>query len=127
MARRPRILIADDDDALLAALQIRLESLNVEVITATDGYNSLAQARAHKPDLLILDVNMPAGDGFSVQERLKEIEGFERVPVIYLTGDQSARLDDVAQQVGGFALLHKPFKPQKLVETINQALKPRAA
>ncbi len=125
--RPPRILIADDDEILLSAMRIRLQALDVEVITATDGYNSLAKARSEKPDLLILDVNMPAGDGFSVQERLKGIEGLESVPVIYLTGDRSERLDDLARQVGGIALFHKPVGMQKLVETIRTALSPSAA
>ena len=127
MARRPRILVADDDAALLEALRIRLESLDVEVVTATDGYCSLAKARSHRPDLMILDVNMLAGDGFSVQERLREIEGMDTVPVIYLTGDRSERLDAVAEQVGGFALLHKPFTINELLSVILDALQPKAA
>ena len=127
MPRRPRILLADDDELLLKALRIRLERLNVEVVTATDGYTSLAQATEHKPDLLILDVNMPAGDGFSVQERLRSDPQLRYIPVIYLTGDQSQRLDEIAEQVGGFALFHKPFKLPELVESINKALRPKAA
>ena len=127
MTRRPRILVADDDAALLQALRKRLESLDVDVITATDGYCSLAQARRHQPDLLILDVNMPAGDGFSVQERLREIDGMATVPVIYLTGDQSERLDVLADEIGGFALLHKPFNVKELLSVIVEALRPKAA
>ena len=127
MTRRPCILLADDDELLLKALSIRLERMNVQVITATDGYNSLAKAKEHKPDLLILDVNMPAGDGFSVQERLKGDPSLSSIPVIYLTGDQSERLDSFAERAGAFALFHKPFKLPQLVETINKALRPKAA
>ncbi len=127
MTRRPRILLADDDELLLKALTIRLEKLNVEVFTATDGYTSLARATELKPDLLILDVNMPAGDGFSVQERLRNDPVLRDIPVIYLTGDQSERLDSICQRLGGFALFHKPFRLPELIESINQALRPKAA
>jgi len=128
MPRKPRILLADDDQPLLEALKVRLETLDVEVITATDGYTSLAKAVAEKPDLLILDINMPAGDGFSVQERLNNgSNGLQGVPVIYLTGDASERLDKIAADMGAYAVLHKPFKIQDLVDTIYKALRPMAA
>ncbi|MCC6682518.1 MAG: response regulator [Phycisphaeraceae bacterium] len=127
MSRRPRILLADDDELLLKALTLRLEKLNVEVFTASDGYTSLARATELKPDLLILDVNMPAGDGFSVQERLSNHPVLRDIPVIYLTGDQSERLNTLCEQMGGFALFHKPFRLPQLIESINQALRPRAA
>ena len=127
MNRRPRILLADDDELLLKALTIRLEKLNVQVITATDGYTSLAKASEWRPDLMILDVNMPAGDGFSVQERLGNDPALRRIPVIYLTGDQSQRLDTLCEKMGGFALFHKPFRLPQLIECINQALRPKAA
>lgn len=128
MTRKPRILVADDDQPLLQALKVRLESLNVEVITAHDGYNSLAKAVSEKPDLMILDINMPAGDGFSVQERLRESKvGVQNIPVIFLTGDQSERLDQIATELGAFTVLHKPFKIEALVNAISQALLPRAA
>ncbi len=128
MARKPRILLADDDRPLLEAIKVRLEALNVEIITATDGYTSLSKAIEEKPDLLILDVNMPAGDGFSVQERLASAsKEMGSVPVIYLTGDQSERLDKIASELGAFAVHHKPFKIQDLVVSIHDALLPKAA
>ncbi len=124
MATQATILIADDDDRVLKALIIRLGSLGFHVITATDGYNALALAAKHKPHLLVLDVNMPAGDGFSVQERLKGIPDMSQTPIIYVTGDRSDRLNDLADELGAFALLHKPFHVEKLVDTILSALSP---
>lgn len=126
MSTQPIILIADDDADLLKALDMRLSSLGYEVITATDSYNALSLTSESKPDLLILDVNMPAGDGFSVHERLKNL-GLSHVPVIYITGDQSERLDMIASQIGAVKLFHKPFELKALVETIKQVLTPKAA
>ena len=124
---RPTILVADDDSDMLHALRLRLEDYDFRVITATDSYNALSLAVEKTPDLLILDVNMPAGDGFSVQERLERLKPLQDVPVIYVTGDKSQRLNDIAQQHGAVALLHKPFNIDQLVDTISQVLSPKAA
>jgi len=127
MTRKARILVADDDTQLLAALKLRIEAINAEVFTATDGYNALAIARDVQPDLMVLDINMPAGDGFSVQERLSTIPGCENIPVIYVTGDHSERLDNLAYQIGAFEVFHKPFEMKHLTHSIFEALRPRAA
>ena len=127
MARKPRILIADDDPKLLAALEVRLMKLNVDVITATDGYSALAKANEEKPDLMILDVNMPAGDGFSVQERMGRPRQAGGLPVIYMTGDRSERLDEIAEDFGAYALFHKPIRMSVLVDAVYNALQPQMA
>ncbi|MFN3166917.1 MAG: response regulator [Phycisphaeraceae bacterium] len=127
MPRKARILIADDDTALLSVLKLRFEQINAEVETAEDGYNALAKSRTFRPDLLVLDVNMPAGDGFSVQERLDSIEGLERTQVIYLTGDRSERLDTLAYQLGAYEVFHKPCDMKLLQKAAIQALRARAA
>ena len=125
--KHPKILIADDDMGLVKALSIRLWDLGYEVITATDSNQVLMLTKESKPDVLILDVNMPAGDGFSVHERLKETEEFRQIPVIYLTGDRSSRLDVLAKEIGAVALFHKPFQIKDLVVMIDQILQAQAA
>lgn len=124
MPTNATVLVADDDEKVVKALMIRLGALGLKVITATDGYNALALAAKHKPKLLILDVNMPAGDGFSVQERLKAIPGMDSMPVIYVTGDKSARLDEFARKLGAFSVLHKPFHVETLIDEVLSALTP---
>jgi len=122
MSINATILIADDDERVLKALMIRLGHVGFKVITATDGYSALSLATKHKPSLLVLDINMPAGDGFSVQERMKEIPELAATPVIYVTGDKSDRLDQLARRLGGFAVLHKPFHIEELIDTLLSAL-----
>ncbi|MDH3585303.1 MAG: response regulator [Phycisphaerae bacterium] len=119
---RPRILIADDDPALLRALTIRLTHEGYDVITASDGYNALARAMDERPDLMILDINMPAGDGFTVQERFENSSGWPRVPTIYISGDKSDVIRHRFRQAKGFALLHKPLDGRHLIEMIQRAL-----
>lgn len=128
MPKNATILVADDDERVLKALMLRLGEVGFKVITATDGYSALALATEHKPNLLVLDINMPAGDGFSVQERMKGIPEVATIPVIYVTGDKSERLDDLARRLGAFAVIHKPFHTEELIDTILSALtSPRVA
>ena len=87
------VLIADDDEALLRALDIRCRHLGLRVETATDGLRTLLKVTKEKPDLLILDLNLPDVDGFKVVERLSDPK-FPPLPVIVLTG----RSDEAAIQ-----------------------------
>lgn len=123
----PKILIADDDKDMLKALSMRLWDLGYETISATDSNQVITLVREAHPDVIVLDVNMPAGDGFSVHEKLKQIEEFANQPVIYLTGDKSSRLDSLAQGIGAVTLFHKPFQIKDLVAVIDQVLKKQAA
>lgn len=127
MGRKARVLIADDDAAILSAMKLRFEQINAEVVTAQDGYNALAKARSFRPDLMVLDVNMPAGDGFSVHERLGAIESLGRTKIIYVTGDRSERLDNLAYQLGAYEVFHKPCDMKLLQKTAIRALRPTAA
>lgn len=118
------ILIADDDVRLLAAMKTRLEAIGFEVITTQDSYQALEQARKVKPDALVLDINMPAGNGFSVQQRVHRCPELEHVPVIYVTGEDPDKVDEIAMRMGAFAVLHKPFDSSDLIDTIMDALIP---
>ncbi len=123
----PTILVADDDKELLKALSLRLWNMGYEIITATDSNQVIALANEASPDAIVLDVNMPSGDGFSVHERLKQITSLRQTPVIYVTGDRSSRLDSLARELGAVALLHKPFRIDELVAMLDQSIKPNAA
>lgn len=122
-----KILIADDDHGFLNALTIRLEATGYEVIASQDSYQALQFARENRPDLLLLDINMPAGDGFTVQERLKNIPELASIPVIYITGDTSGQTTFNARMHGAFAVLHKPFELENLLTVIEKALDLSAA
>jgi len=80
------ILIADDDPGLLAALKIRCQKLGVSVQTASNGMETLHLLSKKLPDLLILDINMPAADGISVCEKLLSDPSQTPVPVIFFSG-----------------------------------------
>jgi DNA-binding response OmpR family regulator len=117
-----RILVAEDDRQLLRSLGIRLRAAGYEVVEAQDGYQAVAFASKQVPDLLLLEVNMPAGDGFSVQKRLWKMPSLRRTPVVYITGDSAEALDTRAHEMGAVAVLRKPFETADLLATIKGAL-----
>src|SRR5439155_2652985 len=83
------VLIIEDDPKIAAALKVRLAAARYEVITAGDGFSGLKLAMGHKPDLILLDIMMPVGMGFSVAERLKDL-GLGRIPIIFITASKRA-------------------------------------
>jgi CheY-like chemotaxis protein len=84
-----RIMIADDDTGLIRLLTLSLQSLDVKIEEAHDAMYALTVVHKSPPDLIILDVNMPAGNGLSACEMLASDPRLSRVPVIVLTGDAS--------------------------------------
>lgn len=123
-----KILIADDDRDLLASLSIRLQAAGYDVCAVQDSYQAVAQARRSAPDVLVLDINMPAGDGFTVQDRVDRMSTVHHVPVIYLTGERSERVASLVRSKHAFAVLYKPFDTAELLQAIQAATaQPRPA
>ncbi len=117
-----KILLADDDQNLLRSLGVRLRAEGFEVLCVQDSYQAVDQARRKWPDVMILDINMPAGDGFTVQDRVEKMVHLKGVPVIYLTGERSERVAQIARAHQAFALIYKPFDTSELLSTIGAAL-----
>ncbi|MEZ6244067.1 MAG: response regulator transcription factor [Phycisphaerales bacterium] len=117
-----KVLIADDDVPFTTAVSVRLRSEGYDVVVAQDGYMALDTAVKQKPDLLILDINMPAGNGFSVHERLRQHAHMSTVPLIYVTGERNEWLRDSSLEHGAFGFLRKPFDSEELLTLVRQAL-----
>jgi two-component system nitrogen regulation response regulator NtrX len=117
-----KILIADDDRATLQLLSRVLGRSGYEVISAMDAYYAVSFAREHTPDLIILDIHMPAGSGISVQERIRNVGTLSWKPVIYVTGDMSDAVKKGAEKAGAFAVIYKPLDIAKLLKTVQAAL-----
>jgi two-component system KDP operon response regulator KdpE len=117
-----KILIVDDDPDVRLGLHVRLRANHYDVIFAADGMASIAEARKHMPDLIILDLGLPAGDGFSVMERLKANDALSLIPVIVLSArDRDANMDR-ALKAGARTFLQKPVDNAELLAVIRQAL-----
>src|SRR6516164_4633127 len=84
-AKKPTILIADDDPQILTMLGIRLAKKGYEVLEASDGLQTLKQARAHHPDLVLLDVMMPGKNGWEVAKELRGSPDLADIGIVMLT------------------------------------------
>jgi len=117
-----KILVVDDDPDVRLGLQVRLNANHFDVICAADGVASIAEARKHMPDLVILDLGLPAGDGFSVLERLKANEKLSSIPVIVLSGRDRVGNRERALKAGAKTFLQKPMANDKLLAVIRLVL-----
>jgi DNA-binding response OmpR family regulator len=117
-----KILIVDDDPEIRLSLKIRLNANQYDVVFAADGVASIAEARKHLPDLIILDLGLPAGDGFTVLERLKSNEILSVIPVIVLSGRDRFANKEPALKAGAKAFLQKPVDNQELLAVIRRSL-----
>jgi DNA-binding response OmpR family regulator len=116
-----KILVMEDDTKIAAALAIRLGAAGYDVATAHDGWQGLQLALTDRPDLLVLDIWMPVGLGFSVAQRLQEL-GLSGIPVIFITASRLQGLREDARQCGAVAFFEKPYNPQELLAAIARAL-----
>src|SRR5260370_13393009 len=102
------ILIVDDDPDVRLGLNIRLKANHYNAIFAADGIASIAEARKHMPDLIILDLGLPAGDGFSVMEGLKVNDTLALIPVIVILARDARANRERALNAGAKPSLQKP-------------------
>lgn len=116
-----KILIVEDDENLAKALAIRLESTGYEVTIAPDAVLGVSTALKSNPDLTLLDILMPAGDGFTVADRLQELLPRE-IPFIFLTASKQPGLRKKAEILGARDFFEKPYEAEDLLAAIKTAL-----
>ena len=116
------ILIVDDDPDMLHALQVRLKASGYDVHCAEDGIGAISEARKHTPDLIVLDLGLPAGDGFVVLDTLKTNLDLSSIPVIVLSGRDRRANEERVLNAGARAFLQKPVQTNEFLAVIRQTL-----
>jgi DNA-binding response OmpR family regulator len=117
-----KILVIDDDPDVRHGLHIRLKANHYDVFFAVDGLSSISEAKKHEPDLIILDLGLPAGDGFTVMERLRANDNLALIPVIIVSARDRHVNRERALKAGANAFLQKPVDNAELLAVIRQAL-----
>jgi DNA-binding response OmpR family regulator len=117
-----KILIVDDDPDLRQALRLRLRANHYDTVNAGDGYSAIAMAYKERPDLIILDLGLPAGDGFVVLDRLQKDDKLSSIPVIVLTARDPEGSERRALQAGAAAFFQKPADNAELLDVIRATL-----
>ncbi len=114
----PTILVVEDDPSIAMMIRKALEHKSYVVVTASDGEAALIMCVEHRPAAMILDVNLPKLDGFTVAKRIKAVPNLKQTPIIFLTamdrpGDMIAGI-----QAGAKHYLTKPFKVDDLLAKV---------
>lgn len=117
-----KILVVDDDADIRWALSIRLKANGFEVAQAFDCASTMSAVREEDPDLIVLDLGLPAGDGFLLMEQLKANPSTASTPVIVLTGRDAEGNQERAYETGAADFFQKPFNSAWLLRAINEAL-----
>ena len=117
-----RILIADDEEDVVCALQFTLEKEGYECLTAYDGKEALDKAQKDNPDLIVLDIMMSKMNGYEVSRFLKFDAKFKQIPIIMLTARTQEKDKAIGQETGADAYITKPFEMDVLVSTVNNML-----
>src|ERR1700683_2913011 len=110
-----KILIVDDDPDVRRGLQVRLKANHYETFFASDGISTISEARKHVPDLIILDLGLPAGDGFAVMGLLQANDFLSTIPIIVVSARDRFANREKAIQAGATAFFQKPVDNASLL------------
>jgi len=120
-----KILVVDDEPDLVSTVEYRLKFANCKVVTASNGQEGLERAAAERPDLILLDTNMPGMNGHEMLEHLRADPVLKHIPVIMLTARCEAQDIAAASARGISDYVTKPFDFAQLMDKIQAALKDR--
>ena len=120
-AEKKRILLVDDDPAIIESMRATLAALGYEVIVGRDGDQGIKLAIESTPDLIVLDMMMPRRSGYSVLERMRK-DLPRPAPVIMITANESNRHQHYAERLGANDYLRKPFAMESLIERVEAHL-----
>jgi two-component system KDP operon response regulator KdpE len=117
-----KILLVDDDKDLLRGMTISLRASGYDIVSAQDAISAVSAARNAQPDLIVLDIGLPGGDGFLVMERLSNLTTF--IPVIVVSARESGSNRDRVLKAGAQAFFQKPVDRKAFMTAVRAALDP---
>lgn len=121
MGNKPhqKVLVVDDEEAILELLKYNLEKQGYDVKTAIDGERGVELAKKYKPDLILLDIMMPKQDGVETCRQIREIPDLAQTFIIFLTARSEEYSEVAAFDVGADDYITKPIKPRALMSRIS--------
>ena len=117
------VLVADDSMVVRAVLRHYLEEDGYEVVETVNGPDTIAMMRHHRPDVVLLDIEMPGLNGHEVLRRVKADEELQDTPVVFLTGRTASEQIVAGLRAGAQDYLKKPFKPAELIARVGAAVR----
>lgn len=116
------VLVVEDDEDISRALRLRFEMAGLRVAQAFDAYTAFEIAKDAGPELVVMDISMPGGDGFDVASQLRDDDQLAQVPIIFLTASSRPDLKARAESAGAAAFLKKPFNAKDLVAVAQRLI-----
>jgi len=117
---KKKILIVDDEPSIVRLLSKRLKVNGYETFVAEDSYQCIKRAREEKPDLILLDMKMPAGGGLVAFENLKASVYTSTIPVIFVTAQPEEEVKKQVMELGADGFIAKPFNGVDLLNTVKE-------
>lgn len=122
---KSNILIIDDSVDSWHLLSTVLRTHDFYPVWAADGMQAIAAARLHQPQVILLDLGLPGGDGFLVLERLKSNRLLHDIPVIVVTARDRQEAEEKARKLGAAAYVQKPVQVEALMASLQSVLATR--
>jgi two-component system sensor histidine kinase/response regulator len=116
----PRILLVEDNDVFQTVVRHMLRRHDLQVDCVSDGPTALEQARSHRYDLVLMDLQMPVMDGFTTTQKMREISGYEETPILAITANTSDEFRDRSARHTMQEFLSKPIRSAELVAAIRR-------
>ena len=123
----PVVMLVDDYADTREMLRRAVETCGCRVVEAANGQEAIELSQSERPDLILMDLNMPILDGFNATLRIRELEPTRDVPVVAVTAHDTAEFRAAAGAVGCCEYLLKPLDFQQLFELLDKLLPPRPA
>ena len=119
--RRRKVLIVDDEPDIVRALALRLKTAGYDVVAAMDGAGALMTAVTEQPDLVLLDIGLPYGDGHVVASRLRSNPKTAHIPILFLSARNGPEDLASARKSGAVGFIAKPYDPEELLRRVSWA------
>jgi putative two-component system response regulator len=123
-----KILLVDDNTVVVKSITMKLERAGYQVVAAMDGTDAVTLARKENPDLILLDISLPADvgtvswDGFKIMEWFQRLDAARRIPVIVITASEDPKTRERATAAGAVAFFQKPVEHDYLLKVIRATL-----
>ncbi|NLK14786.1 MAG: response regulator [Bacteroidales bacterium] len=118
-----KILIVDDSESIREVVSFTLENAGHEVVKAVDGQDALKYLDGQKYDLIITDLHMPNLNGIELIKKVRTIEEYKFIPILFLTTESQTAKKMEARDAGATGWIVKPFVPEKLLEAIKKVVR----
>lgn len=117
-----KVLIVESDDGTRGVLEVQLRAAGYDTVSALDGMTAMRAAHKERPDIVLLDLELPGGDGFSVMERFRQLPPLSPIPIIVFSSRDPAQWEERALAAGARAFHTKPLDNEALLSSVRSQL-----